>query len=773
MKKKLLMGAAACAVLALQTAPVLADAASGGGIETVTVTAERRAENLQKTPVSVQVVSRDQIDASHISSLPELQKITPSLVVQDAASNVNPYIRGVGATTQGAGYYASVATYVDGVYVTRLSSGVFDLDDIDSVQVLKGPQGTLYGRNATGGALVITTHTAQPGDPITAHVEGTYGNYDEHAFTGRISGGLDDQFAFSLGASERYHTGFIENLNPPGVGTNGDDLNSRDYYSVNGELTFEPDARLTVVARGSYYFENDRGAMGLQPVGLNEHVDNATLASLGLPGNPAVPLNGTQAYYAGLLGAFGVPGSTAESLAGALQFSNKFGATYDNEANGFASGALRTSGMQGDFDATQIATGILKASYDFGFANLTSNTSYTSSTSKSATEVIAANPATYPTGFNAGSIGFSGDFPAQNWQEDLQLSSKDGPIQWIVGADYLNDRGLTDLAGDLFGFNVQSELNHWHVRSAAAFAQATVPLDMITGGLSFTGGTRYTADSYELRDVPSFGSFDNKIHSTAWTYVARLNYQLDNLLLYGGVSTGFKSGTLNATNEASPGVKPEKIISYEVGAKWDVTDRLRLNLAAFDYQYTNIHLQVTSSPLAASYLVNGTGADLYGMDFDGSAIINDWASLNFNGMLLHSWYKSNVFAGSFGTLFTKDKRLAGAPEWSFNLGPQIKLPFITRGSLDLTVLAGFNGGYYFDAEDIVGTGGAHNAKSFATVDLNLAYTTQDGRWRGSAWASNAFNEQYFAGGLVAGQIDKLALAASPGQYGVTVDYFLN
>lgn len=774
MKNALLMGTAASAVLLLQTAPVLADATGGGGtIETVTVTAERRAEDLQKTPVSVQVLSRGQIEASHISSLPELQKITPSLVVQDAASNVNPYIRGVGATTQGAGYYASVATYVDGVYVTRLSSGVFDLDDIDSIQVLKGPQGTLYGRNATGGAIVITTHTAQPDDPITAHIQGTYGNYDEHAFVGRVSGGLDDQFAFSLGASERYHAGFIENLNPPGVGTNHEDFNGRDYYSVDGELTFEPNAQLTIVARGSYYFQNDRGAMGLQPVGLKDYVNNATLASLGLPADPLVPLNGTQAYYAGLLGAFGVPGDAAEALAGALQFSGKFGTTYDNEANGFAGGALRTGGMQGSFDATQIATGILKVSYDFGFANLTSNTSYTGSTSKSATEIIAANPATYPAGFSTGSIGFSGDFPAQNWQEDLQLSSHEGPIQWIVGANYLNDRGLTDLTGDLFGFNIQSELNHWHVESAAAFAQATVPLDMIAAGLSLTGGTRYTADSYDLRDVPGFGSFHNKISSSAWTYTARLNYQLENLLLYGGVSTGFKSGTLNATNELSPGVKPEKIISYEIGAKWDITDKLRLNAAAFDYRYTDIHLQVTSSPLAASYLVNGTGADLYGLDFEGSAILNDWASLNVNGLLLRSWYKADVVAGSFGTLFTKDKRLAGAPEWSINVGPQIKVPFVHKGSLDLSVLAGFNGGYYFDAENIVGTGGAHDAKAFTTVDFNLAYTTEDGHWQAAAWASNAFDEQYFAGGLVAGQIDKLALAAPPGQYGVTLDYFFN
>ncbi|MEI9997524.1 MAG: TonB-dependent receptor plug domain-containing protein [Rhizomicrobium sp.] len=771
---QLLAGSALAAIFASCSHPAWAQDAGGATtIETVTVTAERRAENLQQTPVAVQVLSPKNLSDSHIENLVDLQKITPSLVVQDAGSNVNPYIRGVGATTQGSGYYASVATYVDGVYVTRLSSGVFDLDDIDSIQVLKGPQGTLYGRNATGGAIVITSHTAQPGDPIEAHLSAGYGSYDEHGVTGRISGGIDENFAFTLGASERYRAGFVENLNPPGFGTNGQDLNSRNYYSMDGELTFAPNGRLSVVLRGSYYFQNDRTAMGIQPVGLKDYVNNATLASLGLPADPATPLNGTQAYYAGLLGAFGVPGAAAEAMAGGLQFSNRFGTVYDNEANGFAANALRVTGRQGDFDATQIATGVLRVDYNLGFADLVSNASFTSNTSKSATEVIGANPASYPAGFNAGSVGFSGDFPAQNFQEDLQLSSTGGPIQWLLGANYLDEKGLTDLTGDLFGFNVQSALNRFTSRSFAVFAQATAPLDFIADGLSFTGGARYTTDTFTLRDEPGFGTFQNHISSNAWTYTARANYQREDILLYAGVSTGFKAGTLNATNETSPGVQPEKITSYEIGAKWDIDDRLRLNVAAFHYLYTNIHLQVTSSPLAASFLVNGTGAHVDGVDFEGSAVLTDWATLNLNGLLLDSRYKDNVAVPGFVTLATAGKRLAGAPDWSLSIGPQIKLPFVTDGSLDLAVTAGLNSGYYFDAENIVGTGGAFSAKSFATVDFNLGYTTADGHWRGSVWGSNILNDQYFNGGLVAGQIDKLALAAPPAQFGATIDYFFN
>jgi outer membrane receptor protein involved in Fe transport len=162
-----------------------------------------------------------------------------------------------------------------------------------------------------------------------------------------------------------------------------------------------------------------------------------------------------------------------------------------------------------------------------------------------------------------------------------------------------------------------------------------------------------------------------------------------------------------------------------------------------------------------------------GVDFEASAALTDWASLNVNGLILGSRYKSDVVTASFGTLHTDGKRLAGAPNWSFSIGPDIRLPFVTDGSLDLNVAAGFNSGYYFDAENLVGTGGAHDAKSFTTVDANLGYTSPDGRWRLSAWGSNIFNEKYFAGGLVAGEIDKLALAAPPAQYGATIDFYFN
>ena len=134
--RHLLLSAAAVALMT--PAAALAEAAdSGAQLEEVIVTAQRRAENLQKVPVAVQAVSAQEIQARAVSNLLELQRISPSLTVQDTASNVSPFIRGVGTTLTGAGQSASVATYVDGVYIATLTSAAFDLDTAEGREALK------------------------------------------------------------------------------------------------------------------------------------------------------------------------------------------------------------------------------------------------------------------------------------------------------------------------------------------------------------------------------------------------------------------------------------------------------------------------------------------------------------------------------------------------------------------------------------------------------------------------------------------------------------
>lgn len=227
MRKAVLMASVAIATMNVSPAwaeeagaPAAEDGVTADSVELadIVVTAQRRSESLQKVPVVVTAVEPEVLEARNVSTLQDLPKLTPSLTVQNQASNVTPFIRGVGSTVTGAGQAASVATYVDGVYIATLTSAAFDLDNVAQVQVLEGPQGALYGRNATGGAIVVTTKTPRPGDPISGRFRAGYGNYNNREASGIVSGGLGEMFAFSVNGSIRKRDGYIRKSQRPGGG---------------------------------------------------------------------------------------------------------------------------------------------------------------------------------------------------------------------------------------------------------------------------------------------------------------------------------------------------------------------------------------------------------------------------------------------------------------------------------------------------------------------------------------------------------------------------
>lgn len=761
-RKLLAKGASAFAVFvgwsglaAAQTPPPSA------GLDEIVVTAQRRAENLQEVPLTVQAISGEDLEARSVTNLLELQRIAPALTVQDTASNVSPFIRGVGSTVTGAGQSGSVATYVDGVYIATLASAALDLDNVDQVQVLSGPQGALYGRNATGGAIVISTYTPEVGDPFSLRARASYGNYNSQSYSATLASGVGDKAAAALSVTYKSRDGYVENLNPPGFGAHHDDLNDRDALTVQGVLTFEPTDKLSIQLRASRFESKDRFGVGLQAVGLSIPV--------------AGPLNGTQAYYAGVLQSLGVPANNAGAAAAGLQFSNQVGASYDNEANGFSRGILSGDFLPGSFTALELTSASLRVSYSFPGFDLTSLTAYSDAESWSATEIIFANPATYPPGFQGGSIGFSGDFPARSFQQDLQLTSTSGPIDWLAGVTYFEGEGDTDLSGDLPPLSARTALNTWKTPSLAVYGQATFPM---TDHVSATVGARYTDEKYETTDrlqattpfnlfgIPNFGN--REIQNSDTTYTARLQYQADTLLVYAGVATGFKAGAFSPVNLGSPPVDPEEITSYEAGFKWDPTDSLRLNASVFRYAYDNIHIAYTDTTSGSNILVNGTSAEVTGLELQGVAQASSWLRLRANALVLDSSYDSDVISsGSVAVLRTSGKRLAGAPELVVGLGADIDITAVESGDLTLAVDVMHNGGYYFDAENLIGTGGA-DADAFTTLDLRLSYAPDGKPWSFAIFGTNVTDEAYFNSGLSASGILRSALAAPPALYGVSL-----
>ncbi len=725
------------------------------GLEEVTVTAQRRVENIQKVPVAVQALQADDLIARGAVNMMELQRVSPSLTVQQTGCCTSPFIRGVGSVNAGGGQFSSVAVYLDGVYVGQQTGLSFQLDDAEQVQVLKGPQGALYGRNATGGAIVVNSRTPRPDDEFEGNLKVEYGNYDALAIVGSLSGSFGERFAGSLNAYSRKHDGYVENLNPPGTGYHNDDFNDLDAWGASGALTFAATDRLNFILRVSHYDQEDRGGLGLQAVGLDIPV--------------AGMLNGTQTYYASTLQAFGVPAASAAAGAAGLVFSRDINATYSNLRNGYQNGILPGSGLPGAFNALETDRGSLSIVYRSDRFEFSSLTAYTDAVNRIGIDFITASPTSYPPGLQGGSIGFSALYPFQDFQQDFQVSSIDSPIKWVAGLSYLDEKGNTVLSADLpGGLSFAAGRNDWTVDSRSAYAQVTLP---ISGPWSTTLGARYTEEENEIVDtlnpmlpttLPGYVNVGTKVvESSQATYTARLEYDQGGFLGYVGIATGFKGALLNPNNPATPAVDPEELTSYEAGIKWDINDAVRLNGSAFHYVYDNVQVSYIDNASGANVLVNGDSAKVTGLELEAVVQANDWLQLRASAMLLDTEYENDVIAtsGSLVLLPIAGKRLGGAPEHVVTVGADLGFGF-AGGRLTGSIDAVNNGGFFFDPLNLTGTGGA-TASSYSTVDLSLKYVPDDAPWWVSLRGVNVLDEEYYQGSLVASGILREATPASP------------
>lgn len=208
--------AAAAAVQALlATSPAAAQdqgeaaaetAAADAGSGDIIVTAQRRSERATDVPISITALSSDSLAAASVLTTGDLGKVTPGLSMDRSGPFSQPTIRGIGSSVTGPGINTSVATYIDGFYQPSSVSNDFSLADIASVQVLKGPQGTLFGRNSTGGAILVTTLEPSFDPLVRARV--SYASYDDIAATGVVSTGLTDNLAVLLSGLYRYDRGY-------------------------------------------------------------------------------------------------------------------------------------------------------------------------------------------------------------------------------------------------------------------------------------------------------------------------------------------------------------------------------------------------------------------------------------------------------------------------------------------------------------------------------------------------------------------------------------
>ena len=601
--RSLKTGCAALAILAATPALAQSSAAEAddGGIVDIVVTAQRRAEKVQDVPIAISAFSADQLQAQGVSNTLQLGQYVPNLVAQNntGIGSANAYfLRGLGSTETIATFDPPVGTYVDDVYLSRQNANNLALFDVERVEVLRGPQGTLFGRNTTGGAINVIMK--QPGKELKGYVEAGFGSYRKVAQRASIDIPLAESFAVKISGYWQDDRGYA--YNP----TTGQHLNDDDGWGVR--VGWRGDLSSAARWSGGYMHIVSRG-------------DNI----LNFDCNPSAPTQCDGRFIT--TGLTTVPGA------------NKYGPlTIAGRKSTYGLGQeavsdIITSNLQFDIGADTTLALIT------GYVSLTQQFAYDFFDGRAGPSLAAPFPAVR--GYTRGGFTILNDGRHEQFTQEVKLNGKlaNGLFDYVAGFYYLDERNRTDLA-DLFSTSPTTTLllGDRIVRNTtqayAGYAQVDVN---VTSQFKLTAGIRYTDETkvLNLADnratcntggavpatcltnanlvVPANGTtvltpqtIPTRLVSRVWTPRFAANFKpTSDILLFASATRGFKSGGWNARATAPSQFlpfNPEKVWSYEAGIKSDLFDRkVRANLTVF-------RLDVEDLQILAGLLNPTTGA---------------------------------------------------------------------------------------------------------------------------------------------------------------------
>lgn len=626
-----LCGVAVASVLTIPCVAMAQDsekAEQDGGIATIVVTARKVQENIQSTPVAVSAFSGDALVNQQVVGIQEIQALTPNItfasaVAQPGSSTV--FIRGQGSSDGLIAIDQAVGVYIDGVYAARSTGGATDLLDVSRVEVLRGPQGTLFGRNTTGGAINIIAN--RPTDEFEGSMRVDYGNFNNLLAQAVLNLPVTEGVAVRGAFQHRQRDGFGRNITL--------DRPLNDLNSEFGRLTLaiEPaGSSFSAILTGDYSSFRNSGEL----VGLLSY--NPTLSTLApdLSANPAISPFLPSELLASACGTQPIPAGLPLATAGFLG-ALKAGAIplcpsvtpRPGPIGTYALGGVNNPGFYnqaGNVPAygksdTYGASAVLE--YEFSSAaTIKSTTAWRGVRLDSLTD----NDGT-PYALAGGISQDSANLIKQDqFSQELQLTGELGKFEYILGGFYFVENGTDNsISASLFPLNpavafIDSEVRN---QSLAGFGQI---IFNVTDSIRLTGGLRYTEDSRELiirnRDTnvltgavtssllltgpggvviddlrdgdpsdPFRASFSRDF--SYWSYLFSADWQVtDDIFMYAKTSRSQRSGGLNTRAVAGGvppvGFEPEEVTDYEIGTKMDLLDRhVRLNLALFQADIEN------------------------------------------------------------------------------------------------------------------------------------------------------------------------------------------
>lgn len=611
-----LLACTAVAVVGLLPAQALAQsgptADRDGGLEEIIVTAQKREQNLQDVPIAVTALSGDTLATNRVTSVSDLSGLAPGVLVRTAAGgSMLPSFSIRGAISYGVapGSDKQVSLYIDGVYLTAARGAIFDLPDVERIEMLRGPQGTLFGRNATAGAVSITTRNPTGEFGVKASV--TAGNYDH--VRGRISVDLPQVGPFSGYATyvHNYKRGDIRNANAGivwdrsaaglGKSTSAKWLGTRKSDSYFAALKFEPSDTFSTVYKFDLNNENGTpdgtGFVGYDPAApgigaLAGPIVAALISSQ--PGPVYIAADGKRPDVVN--NGFAVPNrqkTWGHSLTGQLELSDNL--SLKNIAAYRQSHLVATSALEGIAGLTFTQATVVPYATFAAFSQI--GTAFPNvATALAAIPGIAASLQPL-VGSPFVLIGTQPETVSKQWSDELQLNYNSQLVTMTAGAIWFhsNERsGMVGLPGNVSFTPVYNGVvtgsqgvNYNKQTSLAAYGQAEVhvlpQLDLVLGARitrDHKTGSLVTGRSNAL--VTS-GVFDYKKTKPNW--LVGINYKpSDDTLLYGKFSTAFVSGG----SVSGLDFPPETATSWEAGIKADLFDkRLRTNLSLFAAKYEN------------------------------------------------------------------------------------------------------------------------------------------------------------------------------------------
>jgi len=705
---------------------VAIDVAGAQQLEEIIVTATHRERSLQDVPLAVTAFSSVELGAAGIFDATTIALNVPGMAYAEfSPGQALIAIRGITSADDGAGLDNSVALFLDGVYIGRQAGINFDMFDLERIEVLKGPQGTLFGRNAIAGAINVIT--SKPADELTGKIAATVGNEGILRYQGLVSGPFSDAVSGKLVVNHREHDGFVRNTHL------GKDVQDEDYTSVRGQLKMNSDRSEWLLSAD--FWDDDRGDMGRAPIanGNFDYLGTATALGAGRPGTSASPTDG---------------------------FTKREG-----------SGAS----LQGDIE--------------FGSGVLTSITGFRTTETDWEMPSIGA-PAGGGFDLSAGNFGADviDDIEEEidTFSQELRwTSTTDGSIEYVAGLYYFTEdterqeQFRIDVNTTATGqFTVGNEYTKTEneTTSTAAYGHANWSMN---DAWTLSVGARWTRDERDYvatavncglseaeRAAAGFPNFPfcegvggslsiiaeafSLPASNSWTdFSPMVSLQFhpgDNLMYYGTISTGYKSGGFAGSQgvaaAATNPVEPEDVTNYEIGVKGDFADNtLRINASTYFMDYKDLQVvrfgPVPGSAFGTFQTTNVGSADISGLEVEFTWYATEAFSISGSYGYLDSEISGLTLNTASGPTDFSGLPLRQSPENSLNLVANYKV-MANSGEYDFRVQFSHVDDQFNDYPTLTET----VIEEANLLDASVRWVSPEARYEVTLWGKNLTDERY-------------------------------